>query len=77
MSPRPLPPRLRRALAAQALDRAVLGPRRDPILFVPFRVGTSIVAPWIASAIVIGTVTSRLPSSSRLKTGEGATRVTT
>ena len=44
---------------------------------MPFRVGTSIVAPWIASAIVIGTVTSRLPSARWLKTGEGCTRVTT
>ncbi len=47
------------------------------IFFVPSRVGTSIVPPRSASGIVIGTVTSRLPSSSRLKTGEAATRVVT
>src|ERR1700710_2188093 len=42
------------------------------IFFVPSSVGTSIVAPRSASAIVIGTVTSRLPPSSRLKNGEAA-----
>ena len=47
------------------------------IFLVPLRVGTSIVAPRRASATVIGTVTSRLPPSSRLKTGEEATRVVT
>src|SRR3954447_19832077 len=45
------------------------------IRFEPFSVGTSIVPPWRASVIVIGTVTSRLPSSACLKTGDGATRV--
>ena len=54
-----------------------LVPAGTLILFVPFRVGTSIVAPRSASGIVIGTVTSRLPPSRRLKTGEGATRVIT
>ena len=47
------------------------------IFFVSSRVGASIVAPRSASATVIGTVTSRLPSSSRLKTGEEATLVVT
>ena len=44
--------------------------------FAPFSVGTSTVAPRIASAIVSGTSTSRL-SPLRLKTGDGRTRVTT
>src|ERR1044072_3548443 len=47
------------------------------IFFAPPSAGTSIVAPWSASATVIGTVTSRLPPSSRVKTGEAATRVVT
>ena len=44
--------------------------------FVPLRVGTSIVAPRIASGIVIGTSTSRL-SPLRVKIGESPTLVTT
>src|ERR687889_2646078 len=44
--------------------------------FVPCSVGTSTSAPPIASAIVIGTSTSRL-SPLRAKTGESATWVTT
>jgi hypothetical protein len=44
--------------------------------FEPVSVGTSIVAPRIASGIVIGTSTSRL-SPLRLKIGDSATRVTT
>ena len=47
------------------------------IRFEPFSVGTSIVAPWIASATVTGRSTSRLPSGRWRKTGEGATRVVT
>ena len=43
---------------------------------VPSSVGTSTVPPRIASAIVIGTSTSRF-SPLRLKTGDAATRVTT
>jgi hypothetical protein len=43
---------------------------------LPLRVGTSIVAPRIASGIVIGTSTSRL-SPRRLKIGDSATWVTT
>ena len=77
MSPFPLPSGLRRALAAQALERPVPVPGGTLIFLVPFRVGTSIVAPRSASATVIGTVTSRLPPSSRLKTGDDATRVVT
>ncbi len=44
--------------------------------FVAESVGTSIVAPRIASGIVIGTSTSRL-SPLRLKIGDSATCVTT
>ena len=47
------------------------------IRLVPESVGTSTVPPRSASATVIGTSTSRLPSSSRLKTGEGATWMVT
>ena len=47
------------------------------IVFDPLSVGTSISAPWIASATVTGRSTSRLPSGRCLKTGEGATRVVT
>ena len=55
----------------------MLGPAGMRIRLLPLKVGTSTVPPPIASAIVIGTATSRLPSSSRLKTGEGVTRVVT
>ena len=69
--------RLRRPLAAEPLDGPVRVPGATRIRFVPRRVGTSMLAPPIASARVIGTSTSRLPSARRLKTGEGATRVVT
>ena len=52
-------------------------PAGTRIRFVPCSVGTSTVAPWIASATVIGTLTSRLPSSRWRKTGDGVTLVTT
>ena len=43
----------------------------------PSSVGTSIVAPWIASVTVTGRSTSRFPSGRCLKMGDGATRVVT
>jgi hypothetical protein len=77
MSPRPLPlgfggpsPRSRWIVPC-CVPAGIL------MRFVPVSVGTSTVPPSIASAIVIGTVTSRLPSLRCLNTGEGATRVTT
>ena len=77
MSPFPPP----RGFGAPSPRRRWIEPCLVPgptlIFFVPSSVGTSIVAPRSASAIVIGTVTSRLPPSSRLKTGEVATRVMT
>ena len=47
------------------------------IFFVPFSVGTSIVAPWIASVTLTGRSTSRLPSGLWRKTGDGETLVVT
>ena len=47
------------------------------IRFEPFMVGTSMVAPWIASVTETGRSTSRLPSGRWRKTGDGATRVVT
>ncbi len=52
-------------------------PAETRIRFEPFSVGTSTVPPRSASGTEIGTVTSRLPSSSCLNTGEAATRVVT
>ncbi len=51
-------------------------PAGTRIRFEPFSVGTSTVAPRIASGIVIGTSTSRF-SPLRRKIGESVTRVTT
>ena len=77
MSPRAGPAaELRRALAAQALDRAVLRAGGDAQRLLPCSVGTSTSAPRIASGIVSGTSTSTL-SPLRLNTGLSCTWVTT
>ena len=76
MSPRPLPfsrggPSPRRRWTVPCLVPAGTRSR-----FEPDSVGTSTVAPRIASGIVIGTSTSTF-SPLRLKIGESPTRVTT
>ena len=77
MSPRPRPPGRGGPSPRSRCTVPCSVPAGIRIRFVPFRVGTSTVAPRIASAIVIGTVTSRLPSERCLKTGDGVTRVVT
>ena len=77
MSPRPRPPGFGGPSPRSRCTVPCWVPAGTRIRFVPFSVGTSTVAPWIASATVIGTVTSRLPSSRWRKTGDGVTRVTT
>ncbi len=77
MSPRPCPSRFGGPSPRSRWIVPCLVPGATLIFFVPSSVGTSIVPPRIASTIEIGTVTSRLPSSSRSKTGEEATRVVT
>ena len=77
MSPRPAPFGFGGPSPRSLWIVPCLVPGATLIFFVPFRVGTSIVPPRSASGIEIGTVTSRLPSSSRSKTGEEATRVVT
>ena len=71
MSPRLPPARLRRPLAAQALDVPCWVPAGMRIRFDAAQRRHLDVAAAIASAIVIGTATSRLPSSRWRKTGEG------
>src|SRR6201992_304407 len=75
MSPRSLPLPLVAPSPRRRWIAPCLVPGATLIFFVPLSVGTSIVPPCTASGIEIGTVTSRLPSSSRRKTGDAATRV--
>src|SRR3954462_8415400 len=76
MSPRPLPPSFGGPSPRSRWTEPCWVPAGTRILFEPFSVGTSTVAPRIASGIVIGTSTSRF-SPLRLKIGESDTRVTT
>ena len=69
MSPRPLPPGRGGPSPRSRWTVPCCVPAGRRIFLVPLRVGTSTVAPWIASEIVIGIVTSRLPSSRWTKTG--------
>src|SRR5207237_555596 len=74
MSPRPLPPRRGGPSPRRRWIVPCWVPAGTRIRLVPLSVGTSTVAPRIASTIVIGTSTSRL-SPRRRKTGESLTRV--
>src|ERR687894_3316997 len=76
MSPRPPPPGLGGPSPRRRWTVPCLVPPGTRSFFVPCSVGTSTSAPRTASAIVIGTSTSRL-SPLRWKTGESATWVTT
>src|SRR3954451_13626901 len=74
MSARPLPASLGGPSPRRRWTVPCCVPAGTRIRLVPDRVGTSTVAPRIASTIVIGTSTSRF-SPFRLKIGESATRV--
>src|SRR5918998_3142982 len=76
MSPRPLPPSRGGPSPRRRWTVPCLVPAGTRIRFVPLSVGTSTVAPRMASTIVIGTSTSRW-SPLRRKIGDSDTRVIT
>src|SRR5215210_7111139 len=76
MSPRPLAPSRGGPSPRSRCTVPCLVAAGTRIRLVPFRVGTSTVAPRMASTMVMGTSTSR-SSPLRLNTGDSSTRVTT
>src|SRR3982750_43699 len=76
MAPRPRPPKRGGPSPRSRCTDPCCVPAGTRIRFEPFSVGTSTVAPRIASGIVIGTSTSRF-SPLRRKTGESDPRVIT